>query len=56
MRIVVADDAALIREGIARVLVPRGLERLQVSAHGYESVVLEAPKGRVRVPMRPSER
>ncbi len=49
-------------DGIARVLVPRGLARLQISAHGYEPVVLEAhvlleaQKGRVRVPMRPSSR
>jgi len=43
-------------DGIAGVLVPRGLERLQISAQGYEPVVLEAPTGRVRVPMRPSSR
>ncbi len=41
-------------DGIARVLIARDGPALQVSADGYEPVVLQSPVGRVRVEMRPS--
>lgn len=40
-------------DGIARVLIARNGPALQVSADGYEPVVLQSPVGRVRVEMRP---
>lgn len=39
-------------DGVARVLVARGVAEIQVSAAGYEPVVLSSPSGRVRVEMK----
>ncbi len=41
-------------DGIARVVIVRNGPTVQVSADGYESVLLQSPTGRVRVQMKPS--
>ncbi|MCY2959353.1 MAG: hypothetical protein NTY35_04235 [Planctomycetota bacterium] len=41
-------------DGVARVVVAKGGPALQVSADGYEPVVLQSPTGRVRIELKPS--
>lgn len=43
-----------MEDGVARVVIARHGGAIQVSADGYEPVVLPSPLGRVRVAMKPS--
>lgn len=43
-----------IVDGLARILVARGIAAIQVSAEGYEPVILRSPAGRVRVELKPA--
>jgi len=41
-----------IVDGVVRILVPRGIAAIQVSAQAYEPVILTTPSGRVRVELK----